>query len=100
MAEKIKVDYTAVETAVTNMNAAIKTYNSLTEKGFDSAIETLDGMNSDYVDLLQRTLKCLNPKVKKKISKSTKKYSNRVEKASNTLKSVDEKTGSEIKGEE
>ncbi|MBQ6461787.1 tetraspanin family protein [Pseudobutyrivibrio sp.] len=99
MAEKIKVNHTAVETAVSNMNKAIKNYNELTANGFDGAIEELDGMNSDYVDKLQRTLECLNPKVKEKISKSITKYTNRVEKASNTLKSVDQQVGEKIEGE-
>jgi uncharacterized protein YukE len=99
MAEKIKVNHAAVETAVSNMKKAINTYNSLTENGFDAAITALDGMNSDYVDKLQRTLECLNPKVKEKMSKSITKYTNRVEKASNTLKSVDQQIGEKIEGE-
>lgn len=99
MAEKIKVNHTDVETAVSNMNKAINTYNSLTKDGFDSSIKELDDMNSDYIDKLQRTLECLNPKVKNKIFKSITKYTNRVEKASNTLKSVDQQIGNKIEGE-
>ena len=99
MAEKIKVDYKAVSDAVTKMNNAINRYNSLTEKGFDNAISTLDGMNSDYVDKLQQVLDCLNPKVKTKMTNIMTAYTQKTSYASDTFKTADDDIGSYYKGE-
>ena len=68
MANKVKVDHTAISDAVLNISKAIDTYNTLAQTGFDTAISSLDGMNSDYIDKLQQVLDCLNPKIKEEIS--------------------------------
>ena len=94
MAEKIKVNYTEVTNAVASFNKAIETYNTLTEKGFDDAISTLEGMNSDYVDKLQQVLDCLNPKVKEKINTSISDYSQKASTAADAFKTTDEEIGS------
>jgi len=99
MADQIKVNYTAVADAVKEMNKAIATYNSLAETGFDTAITTLDGMNSDYVDKLQQVLDCLNPKVKEKINNSMDEYTKKASSAADAFKTTDEGLSDSYKGE-
>ena len=98
-ATKIKVNYDDVNDAVTNMNNAIKTYNSLAENGFDSAISALEGMNSDYVDKLQRVLECLNPKVKEKINEEMTNYTKKTSDTAGAIKDADEGLAGKNEGE-
>ena len=99
MAETIKVNYTEVRNAVSNLQSAIDKYNTLTETGFDTAITTLDGMNSDYVDKLQQVLDCLNPKLKEKVNESVSSYIEKTNYAVDTLESTEEKIADGYKGD-
>ena len=100
MADKIKDNHDDIEDAVKNMTAAINTYNSLAENGFDTAITTLDGMNSDYVDKLQNVLDCLNSKVKEKMSENILSYTEKAAEVDAMIKETDEKLANvDTKGE-
>ena len=91
MADKVKVNHTDINDAVKSMNDAINTYNSLAETGFDKAIATLDGMNSDYVDQLQNVLDCLNSKVKEKMSEDVFLYTQKASDVDATIQETDSK---------
>ena len=99
MANKVKVDHTAISDAVLNISKAIDTYNTLAQTGFDTAISSLDGMNSDYIDKLQQVLDCLNPKIKEEISDTMSAYIEKTEDIAETIKEIDEKLAGTLEGE-
>ena len=56
MSGTLKIDCEVLETAVTQMKSAYDDFSVLTENGFKSEVELLDGMNSDFVDKFARVL--------------------------------------------
>ena len=58
-ASGLKVDYTEMETALKNVQLAITIFNTASTNIFDSDINDLAGMNSDFVKKFSRLLECI-----------------------------------------
>ncbi len=56
MGGSISVDYEGLELAVKEMRAAYEDYSSFTQDAFQTEINHLEGMNSDFIDKLIRVL--------------------------------------------
>ena len=70
MSGTLKIDCEVLETAVTQMKSAYDDFSVLTENGFKSEVELLDGMNSDFVDKFARVLEIAEDWNLKKLNKN------------------------------
>lgn len=56
MGDRLEVDYEELELAIGQMKSAYEDFYELTQNAFQTEIEYLEGMNSDFVDKLTRVL--------------------------------------------
>lgn len=90
MDDKLKVDYEELEEAISRIRRAYKVFSNFSENGFDTEIEYLDEMNSDFVDKLEQVLRIAKKWNVKRINKNIKKYMRKAESIYQEIKEMDE----------
>ena len=74
MSGLVNIDCEILETAFTQMKSSYDDFSTLAENGFKNEIDTLDGMNSDFVDKLARVLEIAQDWNLKKLNKNIANY--------------------------
>lgn len=90
MGDKVKVNSEELETIISLMKNAYTEFSSFSQNGFQTEIEYLDAMNSDFVDRLTRILEIAKNWNIDRLNENIKDYIQEAEKIYQEIKRRDE----------
>lgn len=98
MGADLEVDFKRLESELTKLDKAIKTFEPYSKDFMENTLKIMEGFNSDFISKMEETLDNMRDTEAPKLVEELRSYSSAVGQAKDAFKDVDKEYAKDMKG--